>query len=65
MNLTADNQVALHVQVLDHLSSLADSGGEDLLQAWPGSGLTVEQVFSRIFKFLQNEVLRNHLTSLH
>ena len=43
------------MQVMEHLGKLASEGVDELLQSWPSSGQTVEAVFSKIFKFLDDQ----------
>lgn len=45
-----------YVQVVEHLKALSKEGGEELLQMWPNSSLSVEVVFGKLFKYLENEV---------
>ena len=39
-----------------HLMALGADSGEGCLQSWPTDGPSVETVFGKILKFLENEV---------
>ena len=43
------------MQVMEHLGKLSSEGVDELLQSWPANGPSVEAVFSKIFKFLDDQ----------